>query len=137
LIELRKVIESKIAALVGNDKVYFEEAPQERNINQFPYVTFWLPTSLEAFQREDFNLEVNVWDLEMRSDYDPDDIDSITNSIDGDGGIKSPTGMHRYKVYTPDVLQVRFYRANRLMIPDPDPMIKRRQLVYLAKTYFL
>jgi hypothetical protein len=137
LIELRKVIDNRLVALTGNDRVYFEEAPQERNPNQFPYVTFWLPTSLENYQREDFNLEVNVWDVTHRSNYDPDDIDAITMTIDGNGKVFDPSGMHRFGILVPEEISVKFYRVNRLMIPDPDPRIKRRQLVYNSQVYFL
>jgi hypothetical protein len=126
--ELLKQIKTKLQALSGINRVYTDMAPPG---TPFPYIVYNLPTSDTDFTREDFVLEVDVWG----NNPDTRQIDSLTDSIDGNGAIDNPTGLNRFHYYNAGVLQADFYRINRLMIPDQDEKIRRRQLRYEVKTY--
>ena len=106
--------------LSGVGTTFLEEALQG---TAFPYITYSLQPSIENFQREIFILEVNVWDRSQDTlalDQMADDIDKL---------------LHRYKYYKKNELQTSIYRMNRAMIPDPNPEIRRRQLMFECKTY--
>lgn len=132
MIELQEVITTKLSTLAS--RAYCEEAAGDAVT---PYVVFHLPTSVADYQREDFTLDVVIWDFKRRNGYDPDDIDTITSAIDGDGHVFNPTGMNRFNIFIPGLIQVKFYRVNRLAVPDPDLDKVRRQLIYNARVYLL
>lgn len=117
MIELIKLINDKLST-VG--RAYLEEAPQNCT---FPYITFQFLITTEDFQREIFPLEVNVWG----NDPDTTDIEEMADQID--------RMLHRFKYYQKNVLQTSIYRVNRDMVPDPDPGIRRRMLLFNCKTY--
>lgn len=117
--ELKKVIFSLLKSV--HSRVYFVDAPEDET---FPYVVYNLPTSTEAENREDFMLEVDIWDKAK----DTTAIETLTQSID--------TLLNREHAVNSKVL-VNLYRVNRLVLTDDDKSIKRRQLTYQAKTYFL
>ncbi|CAM4186308.1 hypothetical protein L1N85_11410 [Paenibacillus alkaliterrae] len=133
MIDLTTIVNSRLVALAGHSRVYLESAPQD--IGRNDYITFWMPTSLENV-REDFTLEVDIWDAVTRSGYDPDAIDNLSKTIDGNGDIINPTGLNRYEYRNPGVIHAKFYRINRSMIPDPDSRLRRRQLRYQVQVYF-
>jgi hypothetical protein len=109
------------------DRVYFMDAPKE---TAFPYVTYDLPSSLENI-REDFILEVDVWDDEP----DTKILETLVGNIDGDGDIFNPTGLHRKNIYIADSLSAKLYRESRFTIRDEDIRIKHRQLRYTVQVY--
>jgi hypothetical protein len=115
--ELIKLIYDTLSA-VGT--TFLEDALQGTD---YPYITFYLQTSFEDYQRERFVLEVNVWD----NQDDTTRLEQMVTDIDA--------LLHRMKHYEKDVLQTSIYRESRQMIPDPDPTIRRRRLVYECKTY--
>lgn len=126
MIELLSVIYAKL--LVVHPRVFLERAPDK---TQFPYVTYNLPTSDEQENREDFILEVDIWDNKT----DTTVLETLTSTIDGNGAITGATGLNRLHHYENGVLQADFYRINRLQLPDPDEKIRRRQLRYEVKAY--
>jgi hypothetical protein len=100
--------------------VYLETVPQKAKL---PYIVFSLPNSLNVeSDRQDYTLQVDVWD----NIPDNTRIDTITNNID--------SKLHKLRFLNENLLLI-LQRENRLMIPDPDPSIRRRQLRYLIKTY--
>ena len=103
-----------------HSNVYFEQAPENAT---FPYIVFKLPNSTENEAREDFILEVDIWD----NNSDTTTLETLTNNID--------TQLNRTH-HTETNVVCSIYRINRLMIPDPDPNIRRRQLRYQVQTYF-
>lgn len=120
MIELRKVIHALLKTV--HSRVHFVDAPEAAT---FPYVVYNLPTSTNADgTREDFILEVDVWD----NATDTTAIETLTQNID--------TLLNREHSINAKVL-VNFYRVNRLVLTDDDKSIKRRKLTYQAKTYFL
>jgi hypothetical protein len=100
--------------------VYLESVPEGANL---PYIVFSLPNSLNVeSDRQDYTLQVDVWD----NSPDNTRIDTITHEVD--------SKIHKWR-FLNDKLLLILQRENRLMIPDPDPSIRRRQLRYLIKTY--
>lgn len=119
MLELRKAIQALLKSV--HPRVYFVDAPKNTT---FPYVVYNLPTSTDAGGREDFILEVDIWDR----GNDTNTIDTLTQNIDN--------VLNRQHSVNEKVL-VNFYRVNRLVLTDQDKSIKRRKLTYQAKTYFL
>ena len=95
---------------------------QAQQGSAFPYVTFKFPTSDATDPSEDFFLEVDLWD----KNTDATAIENLTDNVDSD--------FHKW-VYNSTGINAHFQRINRLAIDDPDPVIKRRQLRYLVRTY--
>lgn len=108
-------------------RVYFRKAPSTA---AFPYVVFDLPSSYSSRPSEDFSLEVDVWDDKQ----DTTALENLTESIDGNGDIFSPTGLN-YKTITSANLTATSYREARLIVPDDDERINRRQLRYTVRAY--
>lgn len=100
--------------------VYFEIAPQKASL---PYIVFKLPNSVTVeSDRMDYVLQIDLWDNKA----DTSALETLTSDID-----KS-----LYRLQYMDATQfIKFERESRLMIPDPDPTIKRRQLRYTVKHY--
>ena len=109
-------------------RVYFQKAPDNAT---FPYIVYDLPNSGENFSREDFILEVDFWDNVL----DTTVLETLVGSVDGDGHILNPTGLHRKNIYVNGVISAKFYRQARLTIVDEDDRIKRRQLRYQVQAY--
>lgn len=120
-----KELQAQVYAILSaiHPRVYLERAPQE---GTFPYVVYNLPSSsMGADHREDFILEVDVWDR-------PEDgstlaMQQIADAIDAalDGLVVRAGGNW----------VARVYRIGRFMLPDPDLEIRRRQLRYEIRTY--
>ena len=102
-----------------HNRVYLEQAPDDP---VFPYVVYQMPTSNEMENREDFSIEVNIWGNSL----DTLEIEQLTSNID--------RRLNRLSHYD-NGFQTILYRINRMMIPDPEPSIRRRQLRYQAQTY--
>lgn len=100
--------------------IYFEQAPNDA---QYPYAVFKLPDSLNIeSDRQDYSLIVDVWDNKP----DTTILETLTDSLDN----------LLYKQSYLDTNQhLLFQRENRLMIPDEDSSIRRRQLQYTIKRY--
>lgn len=122
MIELLKVINTKLRSVTSRS--YFDIAPNQA---EFPYVTYRLPVSNDIDgcpngNREDFILEIDIWD----NITDTTRLETLAQQIDDE--------MQRTHEYNSNVA-VSFYRLNRLMLPDTDQTINRRQLRYRLPTY--
>src|SRR5690606_23896298 len=118
---LQRFIVEQLTAI--HPRVYLEWAPQGAT---YPLVVYQLPTSDEVIERrEDFILEVDVWDQ-------PEDGSTIASQNLSD---RIDQAFNRLSYTDAGGWSSRFYRVNRLMIPDPDPNIRRRQLRYEIRTY--
>ena len=120
MIELQKFIVQQLKAI--HPQVYLEWAPQGA---VFPYIIYTLPTSDEIERREDFILEVDVWD--KQEDGSTVTLQNISDQID--------QTLNRLIFTSSTGWSSRFYRINRLIVPDPDPAIRRRQLRYDIRVY--
>lgn len=107
--------------------VYFEQAPVKDPITQlppvYPYIVFKLPNALNVeTDRQDYSLIIDIWDNKS----DTTALETLTSDVDN----------LLYKLRVTDENQfLMFERENRLMIPDEDTTIKRRQLQYTVKQY--
>jgi|GEM_PF-884562 len=127
ILELRKQIQTFL--LTKCPRVYYERATQTA---VYPYIVFSLVDSREEEgNREDFDLEVDIWDNSQSTTA----IETLTGDVDGDGDISNATGLHRKLFYTSNTLSAKVYRDRRLSIIDEDVRIRRRQLRYYIQTY--
>jgi hypothetical protein len=111
--------------------VYLEQADEDAT---FPYVTFRLSNSYEVESREDYTLNVDIWDSAIKT-TDPTYIETLVRQIDGNGDRKSPTGLNGLKYYSTGKPAARIYRQAKAMLPDPDEAIRRRHLRYRVIVY--
>lgn len=109
------------------DRAFFQKAPDTA---QFPYVVFDLPSSFDSRPSEDFSLSIDIWD----DDQDTTALETLTESIDGDGNIFNPSGLNN-KTIIAIGLVATFYREGRMTVPDEDKRINRRQLRYNVRAY--
>jgi hypothetical protein len=128
ILELQKQIVTFLKT--KSTRVYFEEAPDNAT---YPYVVYNLPNSISAFNREDFSLEIDVWDNVNNTTA----LETLVGNIDGNGDLTNPTGLNYKNIYVSNKLAATFYRESRLIIRDEDKRIKRRQLRYRIKTYLI
>jgi hypothetical protein len=119
VIELQKFIIAELRKI--HPRVYQEWAPEGA---VSPYVVYRMPTSNEAGWREDFILEIDVWDQPANGSTVA--LQTLADAID--------RTFNRMR-YTGNGWSTRIYRINRLMVPDPNPTIRRRQLRYELRTY--
>ena len=132
MIEFLEAIITKLKTV--HARVYLEQAPEEIEDPitgavtppEFPYVTYKLPGSSDTEVREDFILEITIWD----DDPDTEVLEQLTHDID--------TAFKNFHYVDPGmVFCASFYRLFRGMIPDPDPSIRRRELRIQVQVYFL
>ncbi|MDW7673181.1 MAG: hypothetical protein SCK28_01470 [Bacillota bacterium] len=121
--DLIDYVKGIVESVIG--RVYFEH---ETNNNRYPYAKVNFPSSNDDELREDFFLEIDIFDNILKQDTTR--IEQLVNEVDKQ--------LNRLKYLSRDKkFQVSIYRINRLMIPDPDPKVRHRQLRYQCKTYFL
>lgn len=118
--ELIKLVFQKLSEV---SSTYLEQAPQDTS---FPFIVFKFPNSDDDKKREDFILEVNIWDKTT----DTTTLESLTTQVE------NKLDNLRY-LSSGDKIQTNIYRVNRLMIPDDDVNIRRRMIRFVCKTYFL
>jgi hypothetical protein len=118
MMNLLQVLFTKLSEI--QKPVYFELAPSNA---VFPYIVYKLPNSTNVeSDRQDYVLQVDVWDNKS----DTTALETLTNDID-----KKLNKMEHL-----DFTQfIKIERENRLMVPDTDPEIRRRQLRYTVKQY--
>ena len=103
------------------DRVYHEEA---ENGAEFPYVVYNFPNSLDDEIREDFVLTVDIWGLApytLPLETLASDISRRLNRV----------------IHVSNNIATRIYKINHLAIPDPDASIRRRQLRFECRTFFI
>lgn len=121
MIELQKFVYGKLKEI--HDRTYLEVAPEG---TAYPVVIYRFPDSDYNEWREDFTLEIDVWDVP--ADNSSVVVQNLSDQID--------QSLNRLIFLSEDGSWcTRIYRINRLMVPDPDPRIKRRQLRYELRTY--
>lgn len=129
VLELKKQIQTFL--LTCCDNVYYERAD---NISSFPYVVFNLTDSFGVEgNREDFTLEIDVWDNTQNTLT----LETIVGNIDGDGDLFDATGLHRRLITSLDLFSAKIYRDRRINITDTDERIRRRHLKYDIQCYLV
>lgn len=112
------------------DRVYYRKASNKKT---YPYITFNFVDSRELEDREDFDVEIDVWDKGNGSTA----IETLVGEIDGDGDKLNASGLNRKRIYVEGKVAARLYRDRRQDIIDDDDRIQRRQLKYISHTYLL
>lgn len=102
------------ALITIHPRVYLERAPQGAVT---PYVTWKIPNMTPNQWRDDHILEISVWDKSTKTAA----IETLTDSLNAT--------MDRLTINT-GAFDAHMHLINRLVIPDPDPDIKRRELRY-------
>lgn len=119
MIKLYTVISTEIKK--AHDNVYFLKVPeQEKEV--FPHIVYKMPNSEDFELREDFILEVDIWD-------DRTDVTRLEElAVDVDNVLSRFT-------YLDNDFFARVIRINRLILDDDVNQVSRRQLRYLVKLY--
>ena len=119
MIKLYTVISIEIKK--AHDNVYFLKVPeQEKEV--FPHIVYKMPNSEDFELREDFILEVDIWD-------DRTDVTRLEElAVDVDNVLNRFT-------YLDNDFFARVIRINRLILDDDVNQVSRRQLRYLVKLY--
>lgn len=111
--------------------VYLERAPEDAS---FPYITFSLSNSFEMERREDYIMDVNIWENRLTS-TSMTQADRLVRQIDGNGIGLAPSGLNGRRYYAANKPATRLYRIAKQMIPDPDEAILRRRLRYRVTVF--
>lgn len=126
LVELMAVIQDRIKE--AHDRVYLEEVPEKEpgtgKAVQLPYICWRLPTSTQRELPDEIFLEVDIWDKADSTVR----LENLTAAVDSKLNLWGHIG---------SLFGLRIFRINRLQIPDPDPKIRRRRLVYLVRVWFV
>ena len=102
-----------------HNRVYLEQPPLAA---QYPYITYAFPDSTQKEFREDFVLEVKLWD----NQEDTTILENLTQAVD--------EKLNRLK-HLDLSFQISLYRLKSYMVPDPGENIRCRGLKYQIKTY--
>ncbi len=106
-------------------RVYYELAPETATM---PYIVFDLPNSFTSGEYEEtFVLDIECWDVPGTDSSV--NIETIMESINGDGNIINPTGLD--KATLAGLSAIAFVSLEqRLSIQDDDKRIKRKRYTY-------
>jgi hypothetical protein len=127
-------IYQKLAAL-SEMQVFQDKVPSPEEQTEpvaYPYIVFSLTIPERVAEQDRGILEIDFW----TDDGDISTLESLVSAVDGNSNKENPTGLNEHKYFSDD-LQAVFYRVFRGAVPDPDPVIRRRQLRYLVKTRYI
>lgn len=114
MLEIRKEILK--AAREAYADTYIEEAPVGKG---YPYAIINFVGGEVVEEQEIYLMDIDVWtdDLSIQ-------VDQISNSL--------WAKFRKFNIVTPNA-QISVHRVNRFTIEDPDPVIRRRKLVFNLK----
>lgn len=116
--ELKKTIKTLLDEVEG--ETYQKHAPDDAG---FPYKVFQIESiDLGDIYRDDFVLEINVWDKNESTEM----VDNITDEIE--------EMLNALNHPTPENLPT-FYRISRKEIDDPDKSLKRNLIKFQVQNY--
>lgn len=116
--ELKKLVQTKLKTITTD--VYFEQA---RDNALYPHIVFnFKDIDLEDLSRQDYVLEVDVWDKGSSTDRADELADMVEDLL------------HTKNLPQTGVLPT-FYKMNRKSIPDPDKKIKHRLIRFRIQNY--
>lgn len=114
---LRKLIKTQLQKVEG--ETYHRKAPKDA---VYPYKTFRLSSASFVDERDDQELEVDIWD---RAD-DPKSAEELADEIE--------TLFHGANLPAPPIYPT-FFRENRRHVDDPDKALQHIQLRFLVQLY--
>ena len=116
--DLKKLIQEKLKTLTTD--VYYEQA---RDNALYPHIVFsFREISLEDLYRQDYVLEVDVWD-KGTSTFNVEDLSDKVEDL-----------LHTQNLPQTNVLPT-FYKIDRKSILDPDKDIKHRLIRFQIQNY--
>ena len=116
--ELKELVQTKLKTLTT--KVYFELADEKA---MYPHVVLSFgELNLGDLSREDYTLDVNVWDKGKSTTAIDDLCDSIEDLL------------HQQNLPQTNILPT-FYKIDRKTIPDTDKMIRHRLIRFQIQNY--
>lgn len=118
-IEIRKIITKALKE--QNINVYYEEADKNAT---FPYMVYELKNSPVYLNRDDLILTIDIWDKDNKSER----IEIITDNVEK---LSNKNRWSEGNTYA------TLYLTSRVPIRDEDKQIKRRQLTFEVKSYYI
>jgi hypothetical protein len=116
--DLKKLIQTKLKPLTTN--VYFEQATDNA---MYPHIVFsFREINLDDLSRQDYTLNVDVWDKGTNTTA----IDTLADSVED--------LLHTQNLPQTNVLPT-FYKIDRKSIEDPDKSIKHRLVRFQIQNY--
>lgn len=116
--DLRKLIVAQLNTIRG--ATYYRRAPEDA---VYPYKTFALSrVELGDLSRDDFELEINLWDHAA----DPKAVDEIADQIED---------LFNANNLPQATILPTFYRENRYPVDEPDHDIQHLQLTFSVQLY--
>jgi hypothetical protein len=116
--DLKKLIQTKLKTLTTN--VYFEQAADNA---MYPHIVFsFREINLDDLSRQDYTLNVDVWDKGTNTTA----IDTLADSVED--------LLHTQNLPQTNVLPT-FYKIDRKSIEDPDKSIKHRLVRFQIQNY--
>lgn len=119
--ELRAAIQAVLDGL--HPRVFYQAA---RGNPEFPYLVWDLTRAFDDGNTEVYLLEVDGWDQAK----DTTALEDLMETVDGDGDLVAPSGLHRRVLNVPGQVAATIYRESRQSIPDEDDRIRRRRYTY-------
>lgn len=128
MIALRKTVKDYL--LTKHPRVYFKRAPKGAT---FPYLVIdFQPSFTPDEGREQLLIDIDGWD--KPTDGDSTALETLMESVNGDGNLENPTGLDRQSITANDILAL-FRLESRDPLDDEDPAILRRKYTYNTTVY--
>lgn len=116
--DLKKLVQTKLKTVTAN--VYHELADEDA---LYPHVVFgFRRLDLNDISRQDYVLEINVWDKRSSTTVVDDITDSIENLLQAEN-------------LPQDHVLPTFYLIDRSNIPDEDKLIRHRRIQFQIQNY--
>ena len=109
-------LKEELESLIG---AFYEEAPKEA---AYPYKVFSTKRLSESDGRQQYNLEINVWDQHHYYSRAESIMDELEQKL------------HRCNHLT-DKFLIRIFKGQRENVPDPDKTIKRVRAQFEMQVY--
>lgn len=116
--EIITAINQKIRTI--HPRVYFGKAPQSK---KFPYIVFNIVSSNKQDRLiEDFVLSLNFWDNDTDTEVLDNIVDRVNKVLD-------------YWLFGNGEWKAMLTKTSYQIIPDPNPNIRRREVLYRLRIY--